>query len=181
MNPLDAHSVLRHSRVMSGASIGSRSPMLEEREPGRAGLSRRRSASPLAGVALPLLAVLAGCAPHSVAIRTGGNVYARHEGPVQVGSTVVPDGAEEVGVVQVHGPGHVEDLTPTFVARVADLGGNFGLIEQMQARFETQVVTRTESYSCGTQQQPRTCSRTVQQRREVMITQLLGRAFRTAR
>lgn len=133
-----------------------------------------KSVSPLALLAATLLTACSGI--RSSVVATGAPVAA-YQGPVQVRATAAPS-TPELGLVQVAGPRTVEQLMPEFKRRVAELGGSLGIVDNVKSRFETIMVTETQSYSCGTQAAPRTCVRTRMVPREVMTVQLLGRAFR---
>jgi len=73
----------------------------------------------------------------------------------------------------------IERITPEFIQRVAELGGDFGKIDHIRTRFEMRTQTSQQSYNCGTAQAPRTCSQMVTQTVEVAITVIEGRAFTT--
>lgn len=136
-------------------------------------------------VCSPLLLALAlgGCSSvssSSISTVPGAQQLVSAE-QVVVSATYVPEAAEQVAIVETNG--HSNEGAPALIAgfraEVARVGGTFGKIDTMRTRFEMVQTTRTESYSCGTTQAPRTCTRTVTQDVEVGTTTVLGRAFRT--
>lgn len=132
-----------------------------------------------AGLLFFVLATTAACTGiRSSSLRTGEAAYAPNEGPVRLTAVYVPPGAKEVGLVQVRGPRPIPELADQFEREVAQLGGNWGVVETISTKFE--FVTRTESYSysCGDSKSPRTCSGTRVVSEEVGTTQLVGRAYR---
>jgi hypothetical protein len=131
--------------------------------------------SPLALLAVLLLTACGGI--RSSVVATGATV-APYQGPVQVRATGAPS-TPELGLVQVAGQRTVDDLMPEFKRRVAELGGSLGIVDQVKSRFEMIMRTQMQTYSCGTQSAPRTCTRTQHVWVEVMTVQLLGRAFRS--
>ena len=56
-------------------------------------------------------------------------------------------------------------------------GGNFGKVDSVETRFEMQSVAQTQTYQCGSPAAPRICTRNSNQRVEVGITTITGRAF----
>lgn len=123
---------------------------------------------------------LLGCTGvHSSAVRTGTADYAPYQGAVRITAFYVPPKAEQVAVVQVAGPRHVDELIDEFVQKTAEVGADLGVIDRVSTKFE--LVTRTESYSysCGSGKTTQTCYGTRTVTEEVGTTQLLGRAFRT--
>lgn len=126
---------------------------------------------------LALATLLVACArTKSSGVRTGG-ALAPYEGKVTIRASEVPPGAREVGVAQSYGPATIDELIPKFAERVAQLGGNFGKIDDIKTKFEMSTQTSNESYSCGTPSAPRTCYRTVSRQVEVATTTIVGRAF----
>ncbi len=90
-----------------------------------------------------------------------------------------PEGASELGIVQAHTvQGSIEDALPEFREQVAQLGGDFGKIDDVGTKFEIQTRTRTESYNCGTSDKPNTCTRTVTENVELATTRIMGKAYR---
>ncbi len=72
-------------------------------------------------------------------------------GPVVVSATRDPAGAEELGVVEAHTHlqgATLDQIVAAFCARVAQLGGNLGRIDNFATTFET--VEETYTYECGT-------------------------------
>jgi hypothetical protein len=117
------------------------------------------------------------CGTRSSAIATGAP-RARFEGTVRL--TALPAsvaGAREVGLVEVESIESLETAGRAFQDRVAELGGNVGLVERAWMTFEMESRTRTESYGCGTSSAPRTCTRTVTSEEEVGHLHFLGRAL----
>lgn len=116
----------------------------------------------------------------SSSVQTGPRRYGPNRGYVTIKATVVPPGAVEIGTVETYGNDKkLSDLVPKFAAEVAKMGGNFGKIDSIRTKFETHIESRMESYSCGTAQAPRTCTRNVSTPVEVATTTIMGRAFRT--
>lgn len=140
---------------------------------------------PVARVALVLAALaLAGCSSvQASAIRTGGQYMPAHQGPIAVyASGKVPEGARDLGVVEVHGAqsdGAIEELFPVFIKKVAAIGGNIAIVDGVTGRFE--IVTRpyTESfyYPCGIRG---TCmgTRMYAANDEILVVSIYGHAFR---
>jgi hypothetical protein len=126
------------------------------------------------------LVAAGGCTNvQSSGVQTGPGGHAPHQGAVALGATQVPAGAVEVGLVQAIGHDvPMDQIAPEFAARVASLGGNFGLVEQIATSYEMVTTMQSYTYSCGTTQQPRTCTGTRPVTTEVSTTQMLGRAFR---
>jgi len=114
----------------------------------------------------------------ATAAPTGQTVSAEQ---VQVGATYVPPGATQVAIVETHGNCNegMEALIAGFRSEVARTGGDFGKIDTMRTEFEMVRQQQTQSYSCGTTQAPRTCTRQVYTSVEVGVTTLVGRSFRT--
>jgi hypothetical protein len=73
------------------------------------------------------------------------------------------------------------EVLPEFRRSAAQAGGNYAKIDTIGVRFEETEETSTESYECGTQDQPRTCTKTRTDTVEVATLQVVGRAFRVAR
>jgi hypothetical protein len=98
---------------------------------------------------------------------------------VRISVLSVPSGAAELGIVQAHTVGgSIEDAMPAFREQVADLGGDFGKVNDIKTTFEMRMVTSTESYNCGSADKPSTCTRTVTRQVELVTTRLLGKAYR---
>lgn len=72
--------------------------------------------------------------------------------PVEVGATSSPPpGAEELGIVEVHGRlavATLEQLVAEFRGRVAKLGGDRGQVDALSTRYEW--VTEEYTYDCST-------------------------------
>lgn len=88
----------------------------------------------------------------------------------------LPIGATQVGVVVVRGHGSVQDLEPQFRQRVAELGGNHGLVDHVTTRFDMQTSWVNEYYPCGYRMSA-TCSRMVPRIDEYATLEISGRAF----
>jgi hypothetical protein len=129
--------------------------------------------------------MLAACGPHveGHAVATHSAADAKHidASLVRISALSVPEGASELGIVQAHTvDGSIEDAVPAFREQVAQLGGDFGKINEVGTKFELETRTRTESYNCGTSDKPRTCSRNVTETVELATTRLVGKAYRLA-
>jgi hypothetical protein len=129
------------------------------------------------------LVLLAACGPyvegHAVATHTPVDAKHIDAGQVRISAVSVPEGATELGIVQAHTvQGSIEDAVPEFRKQVAELGGDFGKINNVSTKFEMQTRTRTESYNCGTSDKPQTCSRTVTENVELATTRIIGTAYR---
>ncbi len=130
-----------------------------------------------------LLIGLGACGPHveghGVATRSAADGKHIDASQVRVSVLAVPAGASELGIVQAHTiQGSIEDAMPEFREQVAQLGGDFGKVNDVSTGFEMQMRTSTESYSCGTSDKPRTCTRTVTRQVEVATTRIIGKAYR---
>ena len=129
---------------------------------------------------LPVLLAAVGCEPRVVssAVPTSAARLGQPPRPVWLSSLAVPPQARELGVVQAHSDQtDIRRIVPEFVARVSALGGNFGKIDDITTTYEFHTVTSHQTYSCGSVNAPRTCSRTVTSQVEVPTTRVLGRAF----
>lgn len=149
----------------------------------RANLGFRLPLTGFARFGAILLVTLAACGPsvegHSVATHTAIDAKHIDASQVRLSAVSVPEGASELGIVQAHTvQGSIEDAVPEFRNQVAQLGGDFGKIDNVATKFETYTQTRTESYSCGTVNSPRTCTRTVTETREAETTRIIGKAYR---
>ncbi len=120
---------------------------------------------------------LAGCAVQSSIVRTGGHA-APYTGKVQL-VAFAPLTGRELGLVQVSGPRTIDELMPEMSARVAELGGDVGVIDAVKGHFETVRRPQTRQVPCGTKDAPRQCTETVWVEEEVMTVQVLGRALTT--
>ncbi|MFW6067650.1 MAG: hypothetical protein ACOC97_04870 [Myxococcota bacterium] len=129
-----------------------------------------------------LLVLVAGCSNvRSSTVHTGANRHAPHQGAVTVQATQVPPQAEELAVVQTRGHNvELSDLVPDFAREVAKVGGNFGKVDKIRTKFEVTQQNRQETYQCGTQDAPQTCTRTVTDQVEIATTTITGRAFRVS-
>lgn len=130
-----------------------------------------------------VLANAIGCAaPHGTAIRTGAIELPPHVGEVAVYIENRPDGLADLGVVEVHAAqteANVETLFPLFIERVASLGGDVAVIDNITARFHlvTQMYRDTFPYQCGYG----TCLgyRSYPITSEVVVVSIAGRAMST--
>lgn len=120
----------------------------------------------------------AGCATARATSVATGAAYEPHSGPVTVQAVGIPEGAEELGIVQADGTAELPQLVQKFADEVARLGGNYGKIDALKTRFEMATRQVSESYNCGTYKQPKTCYRTKLVTEEVGTTTVQGRAFR---
>lgn len=128
---------------------------------------------------------LGGCSSvRASALRTGPLQLPHYSGPVAIYSTgVAPDGAVDLGVVEVHAAqqeANVETLLPTFVRKVAEIGGDVAVVEGIRARFELvpRMHVETYYYACG---RGMTCAgqRVYSTNDEVMTLSMFGRAMST--
>lgn len=124
---------------------------------------------------LSVAAISLGCGRvDSSGLRTGAQLPP-WRGHVVIRATDIPPRAQEVGRVEANGTGvELPVVMEEFARRVADIGGNFGKIDQMSVRFETITTSRVQTYPCGNTQ----CTRTVPATEEVGTTLIQGRAFR---
>ena len=128
-----------------------------------------------------LLGAGAGCSSVGAsAIHTGSLRLPPRSGPVAIYVVGHPVTGQDLGVVEVHAAqseANVETLLPVFAQKVAQLGGNAAVIENVAARFEMVTHMQVESYSypCGYY----TCVGTRQYPvySEVMYLQMSGHAF----
>jgi hypothetical protein len=70
---------------------------------------------------------------------------------VAISATMVPAGAQELGVVEAHGRqplATLEAIVAEFRTRVVSLGGDFGRIDSMGTTHE--MVDESYTYDCGT-------------------------------
>lgn len=97
---------------------------------------------------------------------------------VRVVALTTPENAEELGVIEASGQPDITLLVQEFRHQAAAIGGNVAKLDKLDSGFHTEYQTRQENYSCGTASAPRTCTRTVHQKVEIITTKLVGRAFR---
>lgn len=88
-----------------------------------------------------------------------------------------PPEVREIGIVQVDSVESLERAIVEFQEHVAQLGGDTGVIDRYSTSYEMVSSTSTESYSCGSQQSPQTCTRSVTRQHEVATLHLVGRAM----
>ncbi|MBK8171099.1 MAG: hypothetical protein IPK60_12245 [Sandaracinaceae bacterium] len=125
---------------------------------------------------VPAFILLSACSSvQSSAIRTGPS-RAANAGPVSLTAMELPIGATQVGIVVVRGRGTIEELAPLFKQRVAELGGNRGLIDRISTRYDSQTTWVNEMYPCGFRMQT-TCTRVVPRLDEYSTLEMSGRAF----
>jgi len=80
--------------------------------------------------------------------------------PVAVRLTSDPPGAEQLGIVEAHGPrpaAKLQEVLAQLTEQVAALGGNVARIDAFPTRYE--MVTESYTYDCGTtrtRQEPQT-------------------------
>ena len=101
-------------------------------------------------------------------------------GHVSVVSLGEPAGVQ-VGIIQTTA-GVGEELTEVmdaFAAEAGRAGGDIAKVDRMNVTYEWVTRMVTQTYSCGTSQAPRTCTRTVPQTMEVGTLSVTGRAFRS--
>jgi hypothetical protein len=127
---------------------------------------------------LVAIVVLAGCGTRSsvIAYQPGAQ---RYEGPVAVTGTMALGVGVEVGIVEVDSVESLETALAAFRERVAQVGGDHGVVDRASTSFEMVTSTESYSYSCGTSSAPRTCNGTRTVTREVATMHLFGRALRT--
>lgn len=125
------------------------------------------------------LAAALGCSTvRSYGIPTSDQRRAPHRGPVAVSATRDPPEGEELGAVEASGVTTIEEIVPEFMARVAQLGGNYARIDRIATRFEWVLRPVTRTYQCGTYRFPSYCTSTYYQNEEVPTLRATGRAFR---
>lgn len=129
---------------------------------------------------LVLAATSFGCSSvRGSAIATGPLRLPAHVGAVSIYMVNRPASSTDLGVVEVHAfqtEATVETLLPLFVKKVASLGGNAAVIDNVGANFQMVERLDAESYSypCGLY----TCvgTRLYPVRYEVMVLSLHGHA-----
>ncbi len=117
-------------------------------------------------------------------MRTGPLLLPPHLGSFVVMAAGMPDGATELGVVEVHGTqreGAIDVLLPLFVEKAAGLGGDAAIVDAVEARFEIVERPRAETYTypCGFQGVC-TGTRFYDTSEEVMVVRMRGRAMKLA-
>jgi hypothetical protein len=129
--------------------------------------------------ALTLLVSVSACSGVAGSgVATGGN-HAAYQGEVRVFAAYEPSETEQVGLIEARSHGQpLEKIVDELRRQAAQLGGNVAKIDRVRSKFEMVQRTRTESYSCGTTQAPRTCTRQVTEWVEVRTTTVFGRAYR---
>ena len=109
--------------------------------------------------------------------------YPPHAGEVRVSRTLEPSAAVPLAVLQVYSykAGSIDRLVPEMTRRAAALGADFVKIDRVGTRFVETEESGSRSYDCGTKEEPKTCSESYTETVHHATTQLVGRAFRTAR
>ncbi len=114
-----------------------------------------------------------GTVARSSLVRTGASHAAVATTSVRLCMLSVPEGAEELGLVEAHsGPESTfESIAHEFKAQVAKAGGDVAKVDKIRTKFE--MVSNTYTYQCGKS----TCvgTNTI----EVPTTTWLGHAYRT--
>jgi hypothetical protein len=125
-----------------------------------------------------LLVAASGCSSvGSSAVRSGAVTMPPYSGPVVLYAAGYPVQGTELGFVEVHGSnteGSIESLVPLFVERVAQLGGNAAVIDDVRAYFEIVPHPYSSAYGYGWHMvfvPPHAIND------EVMIVSMRGRAF----
>lgn len=98
-----------------------------------------------------LLLLALACSPVQSSIKPDGPSLPPSSAPVAISATRDPPGAEDLGLVEVHGKlpeATLTALVDEFRTRVAKMGGDYGRIESLATRHEQ--VTTQETYECGT-------------------------------
>ncbi len=127
---------------------------------------------------------LGGCTSMGAsAIRTGPLRLPPRSGPTALYTAASPPTGVDLGVVEVHGSqseGSIEELVPLFVQKVAELGGDAAVIDDVRARFDVVSSTQAEVYStpCG-YRGVCTGTRLVPASNEVLTVVMRGRAVKT--
>jgi hypothetical protein len=125
-----------------------------------------------------VLVAASGCSSvGSSAVRAGPVTMPPYAGPVALYAAGYPAQGTELGFVEVHGSnteGGIESLVPLFVERVAQLGGNAAVIDDVRAYFEIIPHPYSSAYGYGWHlvfAPPHAIND------EVMIVSMRGRAF----
>jgi hypothetical protein len=125
-----------------------------------------------------LLFAASGCSSvGSSAVRAGPIAAPPYAGPVALYAAGYPAEGTELGFVEVHGSnseGSIESLVPLFVERVAQLGGNAAVIDDVRAYFQIIPHPYSSAYGYGWHlvfAPPHALND------EVMIVSVRGRAF----
>jgi hypothetical protein len=130
------------------------------------------------GGAVVAVALASACTHVGSSGYATGPTLAPSSGYVVVSATRDPASAQELGVVEAHGPratATIEQIVAEFRARVASMGGDYGRIDAFPTKHD--LVTQTYAYGCGTPKAPMTC--TGYRQVEVATFSVVGRAFRT--
>ena len=138
-----------------------------------------RSLSPLTLALLSTCALAGGCSGTSSSVIARYPGVARYEGPVAVTGTIIAGQGTELGLVEVSSVESLETAVIAFGERVADVGGDRGVVDRQSTTFEMVTTSESYSYSCGTTNAPRTCNGTRTVTREIATLHLFGRALRT--
>jgi hypothetical protein len=135
-------------------------------------------------LATALLSAAVGCSSVGAsAVRTGPLNLPPHVGAVELYAAGEQVAGADLGVVEVHAAqteATIDTLLPVFVQKVAQIGGNAAVIENVRARFEivSNPHVETYTYACGYNA---TCTgtRMYSMNDEVMVVSIRGHAVRT--
>lgn len=143
---------------------------------------RPHAVASLIVLAVALTACRSGGISHSV-VALDTSPYPPHEGPVTVSFSREPEGSTPVAIVQVYDgqAGAIKVLVPEIARIAATLGADRLKVDVVKTRFEKSEETKTETYECGSKEEPKKCSDTRTETVQRFTTQLVGRAFRTVR
>ena len=116
-------------------------------------------------------------------MRTGPLNLPAYAGAVELYAAGEQVAGADLGVVEVHAAqteATIDTLLPVFVQKVAQIGGNAAVIENVRARFEIVSAPHVETYTyaCGYNA---TCTgtRTYSMNDEIMVVSIRGHAVRT--
>ena len=116
-------------------------------------------------------------------MRTGPLNLPAYAGAVELYAAGEHVSGADLGVVEVHAAqteATIDTLLPVFVQKVAQIGGNAAVIENVRARFEivSHPHVETYTYACGYNA---TCTgtRTYSMNDEVIVVSIRGHAVRT--
>jgi hypothetical protein len=136
------------------------------------------------GLAVALVSGAVGCSSVGAsAVRTGPLNLPPHVGAVELYAAGEQVAGADLGVVEVHAAqteATIDTLVPVFVQKVAQIGGNAAVVENVRARFEivSQPHVETYTYACGYNA---TCTgtRMYSMNDEIMVVSIRGHAVRT--
>jgi hypothetical protein len=102
------------------------------------------------------------------------------DGPVTVSMAREPADGTTLAIVQVQSDRtDIDRLMKAFVARVAEEGGNYAKIDEIETATEERTTSETETYDCGTAKKPKQCTESVSTTKQVVVLEIVGRAIRT--